>query len=132
MWLLKLQRAHATAGIQQSRNSYHQFGQGSEAYSKRFGAAYGTAATNLLSTSVLGASVLHQDPRYFYSGKGNTAQRAWYAVKSAFRAKGDNGTRALLEKMLADEEDHVDWLEEQQRLVESLGESAYLAEQIKG
>jgi len=50
----------------------------------------------------------------------------------ACRAKGDNGTRALLEKMLADEEDHVDWLEEQQRLVESLGESAYLAEQIKG
>ena len=50
----------------------------------------------------------------------------------ACRAKGDNGTRALLEKMLADEEDHVDWLEEQQRLVESLGESAYLAQQIKG
>jgi bacterioferritin len=50
----------------------------------------------------------------------------------ACRAKGDNGTRALLEKMLGDEEDHVDWLEEQQRLVETLGEAAYLAEQIKG
>jgi bacterioferritin len=49
----------------------------------------------------------------------------------ACRAKGDNGTRALLEKMLGDEEDHVDWLEEQQRLVETLGEAAYLAEQIK-
>jgi len=50
----------------------------------------------------------------------------------ACRAKGDNGTRVLLEKMLGDEEEHVDWLEEQQRLVETLGESAYLAEQIKG
>jgi len=50
----------------------------------------------------------------------------------ACRAKGDNGTRALLEKMLGDEEDHVDWLEEQQRLIETLGEAAYLAEQIKG
>jgi bacterioferritin len=50
----------------------------------------------------------------------------------ACRAKGDNGTRAILEKMLADEEDHVDWLEEQQRLVQTLGEAAYLAEQIKG
>jgi bacterioferritin len=50
----------------------------------------------------------------------------------ACRAKGDNGTRAILEKMLSDEEDHVDWLEEQQRLVETLGEAAYLAEQIKG
>jgi hypothetical protein len=83
--------AGITAGIQQIRNSYYQFGQGSEGYSKRFGAAYGTAATNLLFTSVLGASVLHQDPRYFYSGKGTKKQRAWYAIESAFRAKGDNG-----------------------------------------
>jgi len=80
-----------TAGIQQIRNSYYQFGQGSEAYGERFGAAYGTTVTNLLFTSVLGASVLHQDPRYFYSGKGTKKQRAWYAIESAFRAKGDNG-----------------------------------------
>ncbi len=80
-----------TAGIQQIRNSYWQFGQGFEAYSERFGANYGSTATNLLLTSVLGASVLHQDPRYFYSGKGTKKQRAWYAVESAFRAKGDNG-----------------------------------------
>jgi hypothetical protein len=80
-----------TAGIQQSMNSYHQFGQGSEGFAKRFGAAYGTAATNLLITSVAADSLLHQDPRYFYSGTGTRAQRAWYAVKSAFCAKGDNG-----------------------------------------
>ena len=83
--------AGITAGIQQIRNSYYQFGQGSEGYSKRFGAAYGTTATNLVFTSVLAASVLHQDPRYFYSGKGTKKQRAWYAIESAFRAKGDNG-----------------------------------------
>jgi hypothetical protein len=80
-----------TAGIQQSMNSYHQFGQGSEGYAKRFGAAYGTAATNLLITSAAAESLFHQDPRYFYSGEGTKTQRAWYAVKSAFRAKGDNG-----------------------------------------
>ena len=80
-----------TAGIQQSKNSYYQFGQGSEGYAKRYGAAYGTAATNLLITSVLADSVLHQDPRYFYSGQGTKKQRAWYAVKSAFRARGDDG-----------------------------------------
>ena len=50
----------------------------------------------------------------------------------ACRTKGDNGTRAMLEKMLADEEKHVDWLEEQQRLIDDIGEPAYLAEQIKG
>jgi carboxypeptidase family protein len=80
-----------TAGIQQGENSYYQFGQGSEGYAKRFGAAYGNAATNLLITSVAADSVLHQDPRYFFSGKGSIQRRAWYAVESAFRAKGDNG-----------------------------------------
>ncbi|PWU07836.1 MAG: hypothetical protein C5B51_08910, partial [Terriglobia bacterium] len=83
--------AGITAGIQQSLNSYHQWGQGSEGFSKRFGAAYGTAATNLMVTSVLAESAFHQDPRYFYSGQGTKAQRAWYAVESAFRVKGDNG-----------------------------------------
>ena len=80
-----------TAGIQQSMNSYHQWGQGSQAYGKRFAAAYGTVATNLIITSSLAESAFHQDPRYFYSGQGTKGQRAWYAVKSAFRAKGDNG-----------------------------------------
>jgi hypothetical protein len=79
------------AGIQQERNSYHQFGQGSEGFAKRFGAEYATAADSVLITSVIANSVLHQDPRYFYSGKGTTAQRVWYAFKSAFRAKGDSG-----------------------------------------
>ena len=80
-----------TAGIQQSMNSYYQWGQGSQAYAKRFGAAYGTVATNLMITSVLAESAFHQDPRYFYSGQGTKAQRAKYAIESAFRVKGDNG-----------------------------------------
>ena len=80
-----------TAGIQQSMNSYHQWGQGSEAFGKRFAAAYGTVATNLMITSSLAESAFHQDPRYFYNGQGTKKQRAWYAVKSAFRTKGDDG-----------------------------------------
>jgi Carboxypeptidase regulatory-like domain len=83
--------AGITAGIQQERNSYHQFGQGWGAYGDRFGMAYGTAATNFLITSALAESVMHQDPRYFYNGQGTKAHRAWYAVESAFRTKGDNG-----------------------------------------
>jgi len=75
----------------QKMNSYWQWGQGAEGFAKRFGAAYGTAVQQILITSVLADSVLHQDPRYFYSGQGTKGQRAWYAVKSAFRAKGDNG-----------------------------------------
>jgi hypothetical protein len=83
--------AGITASIQQQRNSYWQWGQGAEGFAKRFGAAYLTASSNLLVTSALASSVLHQDPRYFYSGRGTKAGRAWYAIESAFRAKGDNG-----------------------------------------
>ena len=81
-----------TAGIQQSSNSYHQYGQGAEGFAKRFGAGYATAATGLMITSVLASSAFHQDPRYFYSGRGTTKQRAWYALKSSFLGRGDDGT----------------------------------------
>ena len=49
---------------------------------------------------------------------------------AACTAVGDNGTRALLEKILVDEEQHLDWLESQLELIRQLGEKAYLAEQI--
>ena len=81
----------ATAGIQQAMNSYHQFGQGAEGFRKRLGADYGAALNHMVITSVAADSILHQDPRYFYSGQGTKARRALYAIESAFRAKGDNG-----------------------------------------
>ena len=43
---------------------------------------------------------------------------------------GDNGTRHLLEEILESEEEHIDWLEAQLHIVEEIGASAYLAEQI--
>jgi len=47
------------------------------------------------------------------------------------RDAGDNGTRALLESMLTDEEESVDWHEAQIGMIGELGKEAYLAEQIK-
>ena len=47
------------------------------------------------------------------------------------RSKGDGGSRELLEHMLLDEEEHVNWLEAQQELLKQVGEQNYLAEQIK-
>jgi bacterioferritin len=44
---------------------------------------------------------------------------------------GDNGTRALLESILADEEHHVDWLEAQLDQIEQIGIENYLTEQMK-
>jgi bacterioferritin len=46
------------------------------------------------------------------------------------RAKGDNGSRALLEGILIEEEEAVDWLEARLAMIESMGEPAYLAEHI--
>jgi len=45
-------------------------------------------------------------------------------------AKGDNGTRALLEGILVSEEHHLDWIEAQRNLIEQLGLANYLAQQI--
>lgn len=42
----------------------------------------------------------------------------------------DNGTRELLEHILVDEEESVDWHETQLHLVKELGAERYLAEQI--
>ena len=44
---------------------------------------------------------------------------------------GDHGTRELLEHILVNEEEHVDWLEQQLSLIKDLGEPGYLAEQLK-
>ena len=46
------------------------------------------------------------------------------------RDKADNGTRELLESILKNEEDSVDWLEAQLHLVGEVGKEQYLAEQI--
>ncbi|MGB8329761.1 MAG: bacterioferritin [Polyangiales bacterium] len=48
------------------------------------------------------------------------------------RDKGDNGTRELLESILQDEEEGIDWLEAQLHLVETIGAERYLAEQMGG
>lgn len=45
-------------------------------------------------------------------------------------AQSDNGTRVLLDKILASEEEHLDWIETQLHLIEQIGLSAYLAEQM--
>ena len=46
------------------------------------------------------------------------------------REQGDNGTRDLLEEILSNEEESIDWLEAQLHIVDQIGETAYLAEQI--
>jgi len=46
------------------------------------------------------------------------------------REKGDNGSRELLEDILVNEEESVDWLEAQLHIIDEVGKEQYLAEQI--
>jgi bacterioferritin len=63
----------------------------------------------------------------------------WYAESDAIKAYntgialavevGDNGTKGLLESILKDEEDHIDWLETQQDQIAQIGIQLYLNKQ---
>ena len=52
------------------------------------------------------------------------------AVKIA-REEGDNASRELFERLLRDEEEHVDWLEAQVFQIGELGYERYLSQQIR-
>ena len=46
------------------------------------------------------------------------------------RDRGDNGTRAVLEGILKGEEEAIDWLEAELRVVDEIGKERYLAQQL--
>lgn len=52
------------------------------------------------------------------------------AVRIA-QEEGDNASRELFEKLLKDEEEHVDWLEAQLHQMEEMGYERYLSQQIR-
>ncbi len=51
------------------------------------------------------------------------------SIKLAVEVK-DNGTRELLESILKEEEDHIDWIEAQLDQIKQMGPQNYLVEQI--
>jgi bacterioferritin len=59
------------------------------------------------------------------------AVKRFNAAIETVRSLGDNGTREILEKMLREEEAHVDWLETQEEAMKQTGVENYLAEQLK-
>jgi len=51
------------------------------------------------------------------------------AAKTSVEA-GDNGSRELFEKILVDEEGHIDWLEGQLGMIQEMGLEMYLSQQM--
>jgi len=79
------------AGAEQYQNVFPAYGSGFEGYAKRYGAAMANHVSGDLLGRAVFPSIFHQDPRYFYRGKGSVKSRAFYAISAAVIARGDNG-----------------------------------------
>lgn len=79
------------AGAEQYENIFPSYGSGFEGYGKRYSAALANHVASTMLGRAVFPSIFHQDPRYFYKGKGSIQSRAFYAVAAAVIARGDNG-----------------------------------------
>jgi hypothetical protein len=80
------------AGGSQAVNYSPHYGTEEKALAERFGSYAGSIAGSAFFTDALFPSIFHQDPRYFRKGRGSIPSRAWYAVKSEFVTRSDEGT----------------------------------------
>jgi hypothetical protein len=79
------------AGFDQAGDRWGAYGQGARGYAKRFGASYGDVFAGTFIGSAILPTVLKQDPRYFYKGRGSKRSRILYALGNSVICKGDNG-----------------------------------------
>jgi hypothetical protein len=79
------------SAISQAENSEPGYGQGWEGYGKRYAAAFADGTIENFLTGAVFPSMLHQDPRYFQSGKGGFSRRTEYAVSRIFVTRTDSG-----------------------------------------
>jgi bacterioferritin len=88
----------------------------------------GTPNLNDMPKLVVGKDVKSQFQNDLALEKNAVAE--YNAVIATCRKAGDNASADLLQAILADEEEHVDFLEEQLGLIESIGIQNYLAQQV--
>jgi hypothetical protein len=79
------------SAISQGEDSEPQFGQGWGAYAKRYGTTAGDGITENFMVGAVFPSILHQDPRFYQSGKGSIPRRTWYAATRVLVTRGDSG-----------------------------------------
>lgn len=79
------------AAVSQAADSPQGFGQGWDAYGKRFGASMARHASSDFFGTFLLASALHQDPRFFPQLKPSLVGSAKYAIGRVFVTRNDNG-----------------------------------------
>jgi len=80
------------AGIDQWADSPATYGQGWDAYGKRYGQEFGDGVIQNFMSKAIFPSLLHQDPRYYQMGSGHkTLHRLEYAISRFLLTRGDNG-----------------------------------------
>jgi hypothetical protein len=87
-------KAGLSAGIDQWNDKPEEWEQGASGYGKRYGNIFGQYTIQRTVTFGLG-SALHEDNRYFNSGKTGVWPRTGYALASGILARHDNGTRHI-------------------------------------
>jgi hypothetical protein len=85
-------KAGFSAGIDQSKDKPPEWEQGASGYGKRFANIVGQYSIQRTVTFGL-ASGLHEDNRYFNSGKKGLWPRTGYAIASGILARHDDGSR---------------------------------------
>jgi hypothetical protein len=89
---LSFARCAFSAGIDQWNDKPSEWEQGASGYGKRFANILGQYSIQRTVTYGLGR-VLHEDTRYFNSGKQGFWPRTSYALSSGLLARHDDGTR---------------------------------------
>lgn len=79
------------AGISQAENSEPGYHQGAAGYGKRYAAYFADGTIENYFTGAVLPVVLHQDPRFYQSGKGSFFHRTGYAVSRIFVTRTDEG-----------------------------------------
>jgi hypothetical protein len=83
--------AVGSAAFGQATNRYEGYGQGWDAYGKRVGAAIANStSTNFLGTFLI-PSLLHQDPRHFFTEREGFGRKLEYAFSRQLVTRTDSG-----------------------------------------
>src|SRR5215475_2373532 len=79
------------AAIAQAKNDPKEWGQGWDAYGKRFGANFADNSIGTFMTVAIFPSLFREDPRYYQMGKGGFWRRSYHAVNRLFVTRTDSG-----------------------------------------
>src|SRR5690349_13340223 len=79
------------SAIAQARNDPKEWGQGWDAYGKRFGASFADNSIGTYMTTAIFPSFLHEDPRYYQLGRGRFVHRAYHGINRLFVIRTDSG-----------------------------------------